>query len=165
MNKKNDTAYKNSTYTRFYRFALVVVCSCVVIGSIFINAFSSRLYKNEKFTEIEGVSALFISGLEHEYSLTNTMYSGNISNLHRSFVRDYSINFYIYDSDGNCALCADEDNCSPMSASLKNDLDSGAILKYESSQISETAQSIFYGRRFIVQYGDCLLYTSPSPRD
>lgn len=156
MNSKNNTANKNSensTYTKFFRFAFIVVCVCVAASAILINAFSSRLYKNEKFTEIEGVSALFISGLEHEYSLTNSMCSGNISNLHQSFVRDYNINFFVYDEHGNCMLHPTSEQCDPMKDSVKQQLDSGAILKYESTHISEKAQSIFYGRRFIVQYG------------
>lgn len=154
VNNQNKTENKNSSYFKFFRFAFIVVCACVMICAVFIDAFSSRLYKNEKFTEIEGVSALFVTGLEHEYTLTNTMLSANISNLHRSFVRDYEISFYVYDSDGNCILYPEGAESEPISESLKKELDSGAILKYEASHISDKAQSIFYGRRFIVQNGE-----------
>lgn len=115
--------------------------------------FSTKLYKNEKFKEIEAASNLFIGGVKDEFELTNTMYSGNITNLHERFVNNYGISFYVYDADGNCILSPDPEKKEPISQTLKNKIDDGVFLDFDASEISDKEPSILYGDRFTVRYG------------
>ncbi|MBQ8296786.1 MAG: HAMP domain-containing histidine kinase [Ruminococcus sp.] len=145
---------KNSSYIKFFKYAFIIAATCIILCGVFMIAFSTRLYKNEEFKEIEAVSNLFISEIEDEFQINNTIYSDNIRNLHRNFGSSYGITFYVYDLDGNCVLCPLEEGHIPMSASLMQRLNKGSFLDFDASEISEKEQSILYGRRFSLQQGE-----------
>lgn len=116
-----------------------------------MTAFCSKLYKDEKFREIEAVSDLFIGGVKNEYQLTNTIYSGNIKKYHAGFTDYYGISLYVYDADGNCVLAPDEESREPISDSLKKKLDDNYFLDYDTNEVSNKEPSILYGNRFYVK--------------
>lgn len=144
---------KKSSYFKFYRGSLAVVIFCVIFGVILLIAFCSKLYKNEKFNEIEAVSNLFIGGVKDEFELTNNIYSDNIAKLHDGFVNNYGISLYIYDTDGNCILSPNHENKEPLSQTLKDKIDNDTFLDFDANEISDKEPSILYGDRFTVRYG------------
>ncbi|MCD7890755.1 MAG: HAMP domain-containing histidine kinase [Ruminococcus sp.] len=127
---------------------MTILIICVVAAGLIMITFCVQLYKNEKFREIEGISTLFIDGLRDEFESSQSLYSDNVTRLHDGFTDNYSIDFYIYDSDGNCILSPNKTNYEPLSSSLKEEIDSGSIIQFDSNEISDKEQSILYGTRF-----------------
>lgn len=143
-----------STYFRFFRTAFVSIIMCVLFLGILMTTFCSKLYKDEKFREIQAVSDLFIGGIKDDFELTNSMYTGDTLDFHRGFFDNYGISMYVYDSDGNCVLSPNDENKSPISNSLKKKLDDDYYLDYDANEVSNKEPSILYGNRFFVKYGD-----------
>lgn len=162
-------AAKKSSFFKFFYYSFSIFIFCILFSSILIVSFCSKLYKDEKFKEIESASNLFISGIQNEFELTNTMYSSNISRYHRNFVNNYNISFYVYDEYGNCILSADNNDYAPLADNLRAELDDDTILDFDASEISNKEPSILYGDRFYLRYGEDkaqrMYLTAYSPTD
>lgn len=147
-------AKQKDSNTNLLKHSLFITIFCVVCISLFMYMVSSKLYKKEKFKEIESISDLFIGGVKDEFEVTNTMYSSNITKFHDGFLKNYGVSIYVYDSDRNCILSPTDDNSNQLSEDLKNRIDDDTVLDSDSHEISNKEPSILYGDRFYVKYGE-----------
>ena len=145
---------KKSSYFRFYRTAFILVIFCVMFIGFTMLMLCSKLYKDEKFYELEAVSSLFIDDIKEEFQQTNTMYSGNITRLHDGFIKNYNISIYVYDGDGNCLLAPANQTQNKLAPSLMEKLDKDSYLDFDAHDVSEKEPSVLYGEKFFVRYGE-----------
>lgn len=145
---------KNSSYYKFYKFTLFFLVSAVIAVGVFMIVLSSELYKNEKLNNIRTVGKLFVSGVKTEYSMSGSMYSGSITELHQKYTDDYGITMYVYDENGSCILSGDGQTFDKLSSDTMKKLDKNDYLDFDSNSISSKAPNIMYGSRFLVKYGE-----------
>lgn len=144
---------KKNSYSKFSKYAFICLAGCITGMLMLTSLFCTRLYKDEKFNELETFCSLFTDGIQNEFELSNNMSAENVKQLHTGFVENYDIDIFVYDANGNCILSPDENNMLPLKESLKNQLDNGTILEYDTQSVSDKEPSVFYGDRFYVRYG------------
>ncbi len=152
MNKKEENeAYKK----KFLGFSSAIALFCTIICGIIITAFSVRLYKNDKFQELETVSELFINAVKNEYNVNGTIYIDTIDTLHSELSEYYNVHIYLYDDKGNTLFSpADSDRSAGLSSEIRKRLDSQTILDFDAKEVSTTEPSILYGKKFSVTNSD-----------
>lgn len=150
---KKNTEQKKYHTSSFFKFAFAMIIFCVTLCGVLLVSFTTRLYKDERFREIEAVSELFIGGIRDEYAISNTIYNNNVMSIHKGFKKHYDISFYVYDADGNCILSADEGDYTPLSGKIKDQIDNDKLLEFNANDFSDQEPYILYGDRFSVRNG------------
>lgn len=75
-------------------------------------------------------------------------------NLNYIFNKSYDIQFSVYNSDGLCIVCYDEQRGNYISYDTMKRLDETFYLDFESKEVSEYEPSICYGNKFYVKYSN-----------
>lgn len=144
---------KNSSYYKFFKYTFVISSFIIIIIGILMTLFSVNIYKNEKLLNIKTVGDLFISNVKTNYALDGSIYSQNITDIHKNFIDNYGVNIFLYDEYGNCVLSADSQNYLPLSKELINEYEN-EFLDFDAKTLSSNKPSILYGKKFHVKHGD-----------
>lgn len=150
--------HKKGSLSQSFNMTVCIVFATLSICTILMIAFSTRLYKNTKFKELESTSNMFIQELSDELSVNPDFSCDDVEDLYCGFSENNNIKFYVYNSESKCILypnCKNnKNNYPPISNSMKDRLDNGAFLEFDTEKISNKKQSILYGDSFTVQTKD-----------
>lgn len=144
---------KKSTYYKMFRYSFIVVIVSIILICVFFTAFSSRLFKNDKFNDVSVASEMFISSVKSSYSSNGNMNSSAVMQLHETVMKKYDMSIYVYNSDGKCVIAPYDSGETTLSDTMKNKIDDETYLDFDANDVSSKEPSILYGERFTVQYG------------
>ena len=146
MKKKRS----GSSFQRLFNFSMAIIALCILLLSVFITAFSTKLFKTERYSSISSASDVFISRFLDEYSVSGNIYSDNVLKLYNSFMNKYEIKLYLYDRDGNCMLSPEQSDNAPLSKDTIKMIDNGKVFDIGADSVSESEPMLVYGDRFSV---------------
>lgn len=91
MRSKKKRASK-SMFISSYRISAAAIGLGIIISGILMIIFSTRLYKNERFKEIQNICNLFIEDIQNEYETSHDLNTPNIKKLYNGFTNISGLN-------------------------------------------------------------------------
>jgi signal transduction histidine kinase len=113
-------------------------------------AFAIRLYKNEKFKDLENLSTLFAQNMTDDFMENHEINGIRNGVNYTSLISNYNFTPYVYNEDGTCIFSPDG-NTSPLSEELKKSITDSGYIDFDSYKISSQEPSILYGQHFSVR--------------
>lgn len=142
--------YKNSSYYKLFRFALIVVLLVLVLIGTLLVSLCSSIYKKSKLKEIQSVGELYISCISDKYAEYGDGFTGQAERLQEIFMGNYGIRIYLYNENGSCIISGDSsasDTRAPLPVDMQDILDEDDFLDLSSEAISKNKPSLIYGSK------------------
>jgi signal transduction histidine kinase len=138
-----------------------IIVSLIALLGVLMVSFSSDIYKDAEFSQLNKTGDIFISCFKDEYYRTDNMSSEYMNFLCRSFSCNNTYTIYVYDEHGNCVVTSAEpqgehvgDNS--LSAAMISKLDEKDFLDFDRSHISKNEPYMLYATHFFAKGQDAL---------